>query len=188
MNVIRPSSEFAIRKTSVAEIESLIKAGHMEDKEPFELIHGVLIAMPGEGSLHAYIKSLLMERLFDQMDRKTHRLIVDSPLFLDDFNAPEPDLYICKRGPLPDELSMDQVPLVIEIADSSFSRDLKLKAPLYAQHDIQEYWIVNIDARVTHCLSQPKAGEYSEVTVVPENECVTSKILPELGFILSELE
>ena len=52
--------------------------------------------------------------------------------------------------------------LIIEVADSSLSYDIDIKAPLYAQHNVPEFWVVNISERKIHVFQQPKDGIYEQ--------------------------
>jgi Uma2 family endonuclease len=73
------------------------------------------------------------------------------PVRLDLYFEPEPDLVLHKaradfylsRRPGPADLL-----LLIEVADSSLEYDRDVKAPIYAKSGIQEYWLVDLDARV----------------------------------------
>jgi Uma2 family endonuclease len=64
--------------------------------------------------------------------------------------------------------------LAIEVSDSSAAFDLSKKALLYAQQGIAEYWVVDLPAKVIHQLSQPNDHGYSDRTVVPLGEAITS--------------
>jgi Uma2 family endonuclease len=53
--------------------------------------------------------------------------------------------------------------LLIEVADSSLDYDRTIKAPLYAESGIIEYWIVNLVHRVVEVYRQPDNGAYAQV-------------------------
>jgi Uma2 family endonuclease len=73
-------------------------------------------------------------------------------------SQPEPDLAVA-RGQARDYLDRHpgpaDVPLVIEVADSSLARDRGLKARVYARAGIPNYWIVNLVDRHVEVYSEP---------------------------------
>ena len=66
-----------------------------------------------------------------------------------------PDPYDYARGhPTPEHIL-----LVCEVANSSLAYDLSGKATIYAASAIPEYWIVDVDGRVIHVLSDPEPAQ-----------------------------
>jgi len=63
-------------------------------------------------------------------------------------------------------LTPDDVRLVVEIAQTTQSRDMGLKRMLYAQADILTYWVINGMRHVVHVYADPVDGEYSSVHTV----------------------
>ena len=58
--------------------------------------------------------------------------------------------------------------LVIEVAVTSLTTDLQLKAPLYAAARVPEYWVVDVNAKCLHVFTDPRPGGYaSRRTVGP---------------------
>lgn len=76
--------------------------------------------------------------------------------------------------------------LVIEVADSSLERDRK-KAAIYANANIPEYWIVNLEARAVEIYTSPDRNRYAELRRVSTGElrsAAVSDIAIELAAIL----
>lgn len=93
------------------------------------------------------------------------------PIVLNDRSEPEPDIALCRTDPNEYEREhpkADQVCLVIEVAEASFSHDRGRKAAVYAESGIPEYWIAKlVDRRVeifSH--SDPTAQRYLTERVV----------------------
>ena len=59
----------------------------------------------------------------------------------------------------------DDTLLVIEVSDTTFRYDGKIKAPLYARYGIQEYWIVEIENSRLHFFRSLIDGRYTDVSV-----------------------
>jgi Uma2 family endonuclease len=56
--------------------------------------------------------------------------------------------------------------LVVEVAASSLTRDLREKPPIYARAGVPDYWVADLDGErvVTH--ASPSGGGYDHVEVV----------------------
>lgn len=72
---------------------------------------------------------------------------MQNPLRLDRTSEPQPDVVLASliRGSR-DVPNFKNALLVIEVADSSYNYDCKIKAPLYARAGVPELWIVKIGA------------------------------------------
>jgi len=60
----------------------------------------------------------------------------------------------------------DDTLLVIEVSDSTFRYDGKIKAPLYARYGIPECWIVEIEHARLHFFRSPFDGRYTEISFI----------------------
>ena len=60
----------------------------------------------------------------------------------------------------------DDTLLVIEVSDSTFRYDRKIKAPLYARYGIPQYWIVEIESARLHFFRSLAEGRYTDVSAV----------------------
>ncbi|HJO64736.1 MAG TPA: Uma2 family endonuclease [Sphingomonas sanguinis] len=63
-------------------------------------------------------------------------------------------------------LTPDDVLLVVEIAQTTQSRDMGLKRMLYAQASFPTYWVIDGVRRVVHVYADPVEGDYSSVHTV----------------------
>ncbi len=86
------------------------------------------------------------------------------PVWILDFNEPFPDLALV-RGDL--ETYADHHPgpedvaLVIEVSDTTLTKDRGIKKENYARAGILLYWIVNLGDRQVEVYSDPQAGDYA---------------------------
>jgi hypothetical protein len=88
-------------------------------------------------------------------------------------SVPQPDVKFV-RGRLGernrDYWTTADVPLVVDVADSSLAADRAL-AQTYAGEGIPVYWIVNVPGRCLEVYSEPAAGAYNRITTFgPEDE------------------
>jgi Uma2 family endonuclease len=89
---------------------------------------------------------------------------VQSPVRLDRYNEPEPDIalllpradrYQAGQPPCPAEIL-----LLIEVASTSLAYDRRVKLPLYARHGVPEVWIVDLDALAIDIHRGPSGDGY----------------------------
>jgi Uma2 family endonuclease len=148
----------ALRPLSRAEYDRLLEAGAFEG-ERVELLYGWLVAMTPQSPQHFDVIQRLMELLLPPlMDRATVRCQGPLPVF--EHSVPEPDIAIVERRRYDEHPSRAWV--VIEVAWDSLRKDRRIKARLYAEAAIPEYWIVNLVDGVVEVYARPEAGEYAE--------------------------
>lgn len=70
-------------------------------------------------------------------------------------------------------LTPNDVLLVVEIAQTTQSRDMGLKRMLYAQAGIPTYWVIDGVRRVVHVYADPVEGDYSSVHTVRFGEALS---------------
>jgi len=137
-------------------------AGIFTEKDRVELIEGEIIDMVPIGSNHAYTIDKMAYIIHKQIRNKT-LLRIQNPLHLDQYNEPEPDLaLVTKTNYSSHHPGPEDTLLVIEIADSSLTYDLTIKTPLYAQHNIPEVWIIDLNEKMVHTFQQPSNGTYQQ--------------------------
>jgi Uma2 family endonuclease len=117
-------------------------------------------------------------------------LSVQNPVRLDDGSEPQPDVTILR--PRGDDYETatpraTDVLLIIEVADASLNEDRSIKAPLYAESGIIEYWIVNLIDRVVEVCRQPENGRYVQTFPVDAGGVLDIVTLPGISFSTVEL-
>jgi Uma2 family endonuclease len=129
---------------TVDELYRMEEAGLFQD-ERVELLHGEIFLMLS-GSRHQARVDRLNVLLVSTIG--TLAIVrIQGPLFVDNYNLPEPDAMLIKSRPDFYEHKHpgpEDVLLIIEIADSSLERDREVKLALYAIAGIREYWIEDI--------------------------------------------
>ena len=60
--------------------------------------------------------------------------------------------------------------LAVEVADTSLRNDLGRKRADYADAAVPHYWVIDVNGRKTHVMSDPEAGEYGTKRVIPFGE------------------
>ncbi len=86
------------------------------------------------------------------------------PITLSNDSEPEPDIAIVQRlgreyrehHPYPENIFW-----LIEYANSSLEKDLETKSKIYAEANIQEYWVVNLKKSHLVVFREPLDKEYA---------------------------
>jgi Uma2 family endonuclease len=165
----------------------MMEAGILSESDHVELIDGEVVEVSPIGSRHAACVDRL-NRLFNKLEDVIVR--VQSPIRLDDFSEPQPDItllrprpdFYAQRHPAPSD-----VLLVVEVADSSTEFDRVVKLPLYAEATISEFWLVNLPEEKIEVFSQADNNTYQESQEFGRGEFVTSRILPDLSLSVDSI-
>jgi Uma2 family endonuclease len=156
---IRPERVRPLRR---AEYEKLVDLGVFNEDERIELLYGTLVSMTPQKPRHAWVLSHLPERFVTALGGRA-LVRVQLPLALTDDSEPEPDLALVPLGDYRNHHPTEAL-LVVEVADTTVKKDEGIKARLYAECGVPEYWLVNLaeDVVVTH--RRPGPEGYAEIT------------------------
>jgi Uma2 family endonuclease len=185
MSAIDPSvlASTPTRRWSRAEYERMVEVGLLGEDDRVELIAGVLVQMSPIGTKHASTVSELLELLVVALRRRA-QLRAQSPLAADDSSEPEPDLAVVARGDYTHEHPRAAL-LVIEVADSSLRID-RIKAAVYAQAAVPEYWIVNLVDGTVEVYTQPRGAQYGSMRTLQRGESLTLLAFPDVTLAVDD--
>ena len=177
------------RRFDVDAYYRMADTGILAPKDRVELIDGEIVEMAPIGSAH----SGTTNRLTGLVGRLAAdgRVVasVQSPLRLDPFNEPQPDLMLLR--PRADDYTASHptaadVLLLIEVADSSLAFDRGPKLDLYARHAVPEVWIVDLPGRAVEVCRGPGPEGYAERRRVTEG-MATPTLVPGLDIDVAAL-
>jgi Uma2 family endonuclease len=147
--------ELRVRPLRRAEYDRLVALGVFAD-ERLELLRGALIEMTPQRAAHASSVQRLSKRLIEGLSERAI-VRVQLPLALSDDSEPEPDVAVVPPGDY-----WDAHPaiawLVIEVADTSVTKDREVKQRLYAEAGIPEYWLVNLAEGQVEIYTEPSVS------------------------------
>jgi Uma2 family endonuclease len=183
------SVEIARHSFTVDEFERMGAADIFHPDDRLELIEGEIVEMSPIGSLHAACVDALV-LLFNEIARRRFIVRVQSPIRLNDFSEPQPDVALLRwrddfyrnAHPTPAD-----VLLVVEVADTTVETDRDIKAPLYARAAIPEVWLVNIPEERVEIYSDPSGGSYQRAERFGRGSRAQSRTLETLAVNLDEL-
>jgi Uma2 family endonuclease len=139
-----------------------------------ELLNGEIYVKGRQNPPHAQAVRRLTSRLERLLGEKT---VISSQLPLVLLAPPpdfvEPDLALLR---LPSEQYEERNPtasdalLVIELSDSTLERDRGAKLEAYARNNVQEYWILNLNADELEVYRDPKGTKYRRIITLEQGQ------------------
>jgi Uma2 family endonuclease len=140
--------------------------------ERWELIQGEVISKMGQGLQHSFVIQriqLWLVALFGYSFVAPQVTINVAPID-EPTSAPVPDIVVLNTPALriAGSPKPNQMVLVIEVADTTLSFDLGVKARLYARAGIPEYWVASVKGRKLWVLRDPVDGKYSDIAELNE--------------------
>jgi Putative restriction endonuclease len=155
-------------KFSIEQYHQMIANGTIGEDDPVELLEGWIVTKMSKNPPHIYSTDESAELIRDILP-KGYFVRRQDPITTTD-SQPEPDIVIVKgsrqdfKGRLP---TLNEIVLVIEVADSTLRRDRTVKQRIYAAAGIPIYWILNLQDRVLEVYTNPIASEkrYEEKTI-----------------------
>jgi Uma2 family endonuclease len=142
------------------EYDKLVELGMFQD-EKIELLRGVLVPMSPIGPPHSATIDRL-NRLLVLALSNVATVRIQNPFAALDDSEPQPDLGVVPLGDY-DDGHPERALLLIEVAESSLSRDRGIKLRIYAENGVPEYWIVNLVDRCIEVHTDPAPDGYRTV-------------------------
>jgi Uma2 family endonuclease len=188
MNILVSPSRAETRVLfTIDELQAFEAKGFFKGRGRLVLLDGVIHEIPTDGFRHTHWAMEIAGELVQAFRGNGYFIGIQTTLHLSARNAPSPDIYVLK-GPLPQgDVPAQAIALVIEVADTSLSDDLSDSASRYARHGVEEFWVVDVNAAVTHVHRTPADGAYPAPRVVPFAEQLTAVALPEFSLRLADL-
>lgn len=172
-------------RMSLEDYHRMIDCGAFDEDDKLEFLEGYIVAMSPQSPEHADIITALNAILVRTVGDR-YRVGVQTPLTLAR-SEPEPDLTVVDpKTPRGRGRHPSTALLVIEISRDSLRKDLGIKARLYAEAAVAEYWVIDTEHRGVHVFRDPDpaAGVYRDTLVVSEG-ALTSTSLPAVSVELA---
>lgn len=155
----RPPTEGRVRRLKFTRqmYNEMAKAGILPRDQRFQLLDGIIFVMPSMNHPHWLVLNSL-NTLFVKQLPNGWSITCQSPVVVDEFGEPEPDIAIL-RGQLQDyrvKPTAADTALVIEVTESSADFDRGRKLVAYAEVGIPEYWLINLAERKIEVRTEPR--------------------------------
>jgi Uma2 family endonuclease len=174
-------TELTRRRFTLDEYHRMAQAGILNEDDRVELIRGEIVQMTPIGNRHASCVARLTDVLLGSL-RGRAVLWPQNPVIILPDSEPQPDVILLRyrddfyRNALP---GPEDVALLIEVADSSPRYDRRVKAPLYAEAGVQDYWIVDLEADAVEVYRHP-SGRFQSVQRVGVTGTLSPLAFPDL--------
>ncbi len=166
-------------------VENYERMAEKVDRQRIELIRGVIIEKVTSSPFHSYLIGQLQTLVQAALDAEKH-IRQEQPLKMSD-SMPEPDILVVAGQRSEYRRTHPTTALLaIEIAVSTVVLDRE-KAALYAEANVQEYWIVLANDEAIEVHAAPSAGRYTQRRVYTRGETLPSIALPALCVELDAL-
>lgn len=173
-----------IRPLRRAEYEQLVDLGAFHD-ERIELLDGWLVEMSPIGPPHSStvqkLNALLVPALIGRASVR-----IQSPYAASENSEPEPDVAVVPLGDY-DTAHPGEAYLIVEVAQSSLSRDRGLKRSIYARSGVPEYWVVNLIDKSIEVYSHPCDGDYEFKRSIAHSESVMLSRFPDICLRVADI-
>lgn len=156
-----------------------------------ELLEGFIVKKMPKSPYHILLVRRLIEMLeayYSEFSSETCFVAKEDPISAGD-SEPEPDIAVLSGSP---ETFADELPsaalFIIEVAVSTLEKD-RLKAQIYAEINVPEYWVVDADSKRVEIFTKPdaKARVYEEKIVLESDDVAKSLTISGFEVNLSQL-
>ena len=175
-------------KWTVEDYHQIIESGILEGKS-VELLEGEIVTMSPEKPIHSSRIDTVADYLRDVLRGKA-KVREAHPITLDN-SEPEPDIAIVRLEesnyatchPYPQDVYW-----IIEVSNSTLTKDLEEKSVTYARNGIAEYWVVDLLNNKLWIFTKPEPNSYlnrQEVVVGNVNPVSFPKLIIQVDRLIS---
>ena len=155
-----------------------------------QLIRGEVVEMSPVGGPHT-MSTALVARELDATFGPRFYVRTQQPLQISG-SEPEPDIAVVAGSPRDYADHPTTALLVVEVSDTTLHFDLTVKAELYAQAGIVDYWVLDIVTRTLHVLRDPRpiaAGghRYFVTRTLTESDAISPLAAPQSRIRIADL-
>lgn len=180
-------TEGARRLFTVDEYDRMVAAGVFRPDDRLELIDGEIVEMSPIGPRHAAFVANLT-RIFVTRIGERAAIWPQNPVTIPPRSKPQPDIAVLRARSYWDaHPGVDDVLLLVEVAESSLGYDRSVKRDLYARVGIPEYWIVDAVAEAIETFSRPGPRGYAETRRMTRADTIAPMAFPDVTFRVAEL-
>lgn len=178
-----------VRLFTVKEYQQMAESGILNPEERVELLAGQILKMAAKETAHS-AATTRTEKLLENRLGNQALVRVQEPVQLDDFSEPEPDIAVVRFDPLYYEdhhPNPSEIYLIIEVADTTLSKDCGIKARIYAQSGIADYWVLDVNNRQLHIFREPSENGYQSELILSDSRRVSPLAFPEFTIAVGEM-
>jgi len=173
-----------------ADMAKMVEDGLIDPDDRWELLRGQWFDMPSEGFEHLDLRSRLLREVTLQLGRQDDVMVTsEGSIFLAHDTEVRPDVILYRGDIRTNEMTGEDIFLVIEVMKSSQRRHLDHKRPIYAASGVPELWLIDLDQQQTHVCRQPETGaeRYRSVETLPLAARLNSSSAPQVAITVANL-
>jgi Uma2 family endonuclease len=180
------------RLFTVDEYYKMAEVGILRPDERVQLIEGVIVQMPPIGPRHAFNVDRLADLIRDNVGDRA-RVRSQNPVRLASGAEPEPDVAVVRSDPSNPRVYASRHPgvsdilLLIEVADTTVTFDLGVKARMYGRHNVSELWVIDLPGNRVIVHREPTPTGYANVTSITRGETISALEFPDVTFTADEI-
>jgi Uma2 family endonuclease len=176
------------RRWTTAELLAMTELGVLDPDEPMELLGGEIVPMSPAGRRHEVITDELAQYWGKRLPPAVC-VSVERQFNLEEATYTEPDLIVRPASIKTYDLKGSEALLVVEVADTSFTKDVGVKARIYATFGVREYWVIDAMSPATTVHREPSAdGHYAHIEVLSGEAELVPTLIASLAVRLSQLD
>jgi Uma2 family endonuclease len=174
------------RLLTVDDVLRMQKTGVIDSDERLELFEGVLIRMQSKNYAHERIK-IRLNREIVMACPEGYAVGIETTAYLSNITALDPDISI-----IPDKIDIrhilgSDIPLIVEVSDTSLAKDRGPKAQLYAKYGVKELWVIDARRLNTYRFANPVGGVWQETGIIGSDEPLTHPMLGGMAVRLADI-
>jgi Uma2 family endonuclease len=187
--IAEPEFESQLHLWSIADYHQMIEAGILTADDPVELLEGKIIRMSPQRPFHASCVQRSSNYFYEILRDRAY-IRVQLPVTLGHDSEPEPDIAIVRFDV--DEYAhkhpnAQDIYLLIEVADTTLSKDRKQKSRIYAKNSVLEYWILDLQKRQVFVFRRPENEVYQEELVIKNEQRIGLLAFPDIAIALEAI-
>jgi Uma2 family endonuclease len=175
--------ELKRHRFSRADYHHMAKVGIIRPDARVELIDGEIIEMSPIGRRHKAGVDRANREFTTRLDGRAI-VRVQSSVALGGYGEPEPDLTILRYRAdyyAESDEALEDILLIVEVADTSEVYDRQTKGPLYARFGIREYWLVDLNRECITQFRDPAPDGYATTRIFRRGESLSPLAFPEVS-------
>lgn len=163
--VMTPAPGAQAEGFTTREFMQIVESGAFDGYKA-ELVRGAIQKMAPAGFEHSTRNFSIAQSLASAYEGQQVWIAVDLAVEVDDKTSLGADIAIVRAdAPRSGAVPGSCLKLVVEISDSTLSRDLGFKISDYARAEVATYWVVDVRARVVHVMSDAVGDKYQSCSV-----------------------
>jgi len=178
-----------LRLLTVQEYHRMAEIGIIDEDERVELLAGQIVKMAAKGTAHSAAVTRTDKLLNNRLGQRILVRLQD-PVRLNDYSEPEPDIAVVIPDPLYYEYNHptpSEIYLIIEVADTTLRTDCGIKATLYAQSGIADYWVLDVNNRQLNVFREPSQDGYQSRVILGDDGSISPLQFPDISFMVGEM-